>query len=151
MLVIPISRVPRDYLMFFRREVAQLVNWAGDPAKPVELGPNGVRLTPRKSFEAWREIVRGQCSPWSEPELRAAGALRVTLLEVILQLTANAEHERSDARDRQDLLISELNHRVRNISRPHQSPHLAKQGRCDRYPKLCILNRRPSASAGPRP
>lgn len=114
-LVIPISRVPRDYLMFFRREVAQLVNWAGDPAKPVELGPNGVRLTPRKSFEAWREIVRGQCSPWSEPELRAAGALRVTLLEVILQLTANAEHERSAARDRQDLLISELNHRVRNI------------------------------------
>jgi light-regulated signal transduction histidine kinase (bacteriophytochrome) len=32
-LAIPISRVPRDCLIFFRREVLRSVNWAGDPNK----------------------------------------------------------------------------------------------------------------------
>ncbi|MEM8754647.1 MAG: GAF domain-containing protein, partial [Pseudomonadota bacterium] len=64
LLAVPISRTPRDYLVLFRREIAQSVTWAGDPEKPVELGPNGARLTPRKSFEAWREVVRGKSAPW---------------------------------------------------------------------------------------
>ena len=115
MLAIPVSRVPRDYLIFFRREIAQSVTWAGDPAKPMTVGPNGTRLTPRKSFEAWREIIRGQSAPWTEPELRAADALRVTILEVVLRLTGAAEQEQQRATQRQDLLIAELNHRVRNI------------------------------------
>lgn len=115
MLAIPVSRTPRDYLIFFRREIAQSVTWAGDPAKPVSVGPNGIRLTPRKSFEAWREIIRGQSAAWTEPELRAADALRVTILEVVLRLTGVAEQERERAAQRQDLLIAELNHRVRNI------------------------------------
>lgn len=115
MLAIPVSRTPRDYLIFFRREIAQSITWAGDPAKPVSVGPNGIRLTPRKSFEAWREIIRGQSAAWSEPELRAADALRVTILEVVLRLTGIADQERDHAAQRQDLLIAELNHRVRNI------------------------------------
>lgn len=115
MLAIPVSRTPRDYLIFFRREIAQSVTWAGDPAKSVEVGPNGTRLTPRKSFEAWREIIRGQSAAWTEPELRAADALRVTVMEVVLRLTGLADHERELASQRQDLLIAELNHRVRNI------------------------------------
>ena len=114
-LAIPISRQPRDYLVFFRREVARSVNWAGDPKKPVTAGPNGVRLTPRKSFEAWREVVRGQSEPWSLADLRIAEQLRVTLLEVILRMTDAAEKERRAGQERQELLIAELNHRVRNI------------------------------------
>ena len=50
-LAIPISRVPRDCLIFFRREVLRSVNWAGDPNKSYQEGPLGARLTPRKSFE----------------------------------------------------------------------------------------------------
>ena len=115
MLAIPISRTPRDYLMFFRRELVRSVTWAGDPSKPVEAGPHGARLTPRRSFEAWREVVRGQSAPWTEPERRAAEALRVTLLEVVLRLTDAAEREREAAARRQDVLIAELNHRVRNV------------------------------------
>ncbi|BAU88780.1 response regulator receiver modulated GAF sensor protein [Methylorubrum populi] len=115
MLAVPVSRTPRDFLVFFRREVARTVTWAGNPEKPAGLGPNGVRLTPRKSFEAWTETVRGRSLPWSEVELRTAEALRVTLLEVILRLSDSAERERKEAQERQELLIAELNHRVRNI------------------------------------
>jgi light-regulated signal transduction histidine kinase (bacteriophytochrome)/CheY-like chemotaxis protein len=115
MMVVPLSRPPRDYLVFFRKEVARSVNWAGDPNKPVTVGPLGERLTPRKSFELWKETVRGQSLPWTEVECRIAESLRVSLLEVILRLTDLTEIERRRAQQRQELLIAELNHRVRNI------------------------------------
>ncbi|MFQ6548436.1 HWE histidine kinase domain-containing protein [Aestuariibius sp. 2305UL40-4] len=114
-MALPISRRPRDYIVLFRREVARAVQWGGNPDKPVEAGPNGVRLTPRKSFEAWKQIVKGHSSPWSRAELNAAEALRVTLLEAILKVADAAAHERKRAAEKQDLLIAELNHRVRNI------------------------------------
>ncbi len=115
MLVLPVSRRPRDYLVFFRREVAHDVHWAGNPDKPAELGPNGIRLTPRKSFEAWKQTVHGQSKPWTPTEYRAAEALRVTLLEVVLRITDSHIREREKAQEKQELLIAELNHRVRNI------------------------------------
>ncbi|WP_395645963.1 HWE histidine kinase domain-containing protein [Terricaulis sp.] len=114
-LAVPISRTPRDYLIFFRKEIARTVSWAGDPAKSVTVGPHGDRLTPRKSFEIWRETVRGQSTHFTAIDARIAESLRITMLEVILRLTDAAERERKAAQDRQELLIAELNHRVRNI------------------------------------
>jgi len=115
MLVMPLSRTPRDYLIYFRREMARTVNWAGDPTKPINIGPLGSRLTPRKSFELWQETVTGQAQPWTQADRRIADGLRVSLLEVILHLSDETEEERRRAMQRQDLLIAELNHRVRNI------------------------------------
>lgn len=114
-LVIPVSRSPRDYLVLWRKPLTQTVTWAGNPEKPVESGPNGDRLTPRKSFEAWRETVEGKAEKWSDAELDIAERLRVTLLEIILRLTDEAVAERAKAQQQQELLIAELNHRVRNI------------------------------------
>ncbi|MFN3226448.1 MAG: HWE histidine kinase domain-containing protein [Hyphomicrobiales bacterium] len=114
-LAIPVSRKPRDYLVLTRSEVARSVTWAGNPDKPVDLGPNGIRLTPRKSFEAWRETVRGKSQPWSPTELELAESLRTTLLEVILRSVDESNKVREQAQATQDLLIAELNHRVRNI------------------------------------
>ncbi|MBO0906354.1 HWE histidine kinase domain-containing protein [Jiella sonneratiae] len=116
LLAIPISRSPRDYLIFFRKEIVETVTWAGRPdEKPVEFGPNGPRLTPRKSFEAWQETVRGKSRPWLSSELKAAEALRVSILEVLLRFNEEAERQQTLATQRQELLIAELNHRVRNI------------------------------------
>ena len=117
LLALPISRTPRDYIVLFRRELRQTVTWAGRPqdAKQVEHGPNGPRLTPRKSFEAWQDTVLGRSAHWTVAETRAAEALRVTLLEVVLKLNDEAMQARKKAQEQQDLLISELNHRVRNV------------------------------------
>ena len=114
-LAIPISRTPRDCLIFFLREMLRSVNWAGDPHKTYSEGPLGARLTPRKSFELWQQTVAGQAKPWTAADLRIAESLRVTLLEVILQLSELAARERRGAQERQELMIAELNHRVRNI------------------------------------
>jgi light-regulated signal transduction histidine kinase (bacteriophytochrome)/CheY-like chemotaxis protein len=115
LLSVPISRVPRDYLVFFRREVVRTVTWAGDPTKVATPGPNGGRLSPRKSFEAWQETVRDQSERWSPRDVRTAEALRVTLVELVLRIADTAQAERTGAVRRNELLIAELNHRVRNI------------------------------------
>ncbi|RVT97875.1 GAF domain-containing protein [Rhodovarius crocodyli] len=115
MMAIPVSRRPRDYLVFFRKEVEREIRWAGNPEKPVTVGPLGARLTPRESFELWRETARGQSEPWTLAQRRLAEGLRVSLLEVILKHADLLENERKAARQRQELLIGELNHRVRNI------------------------------------
>lgn len=115
MLAIPISRSPRDYVVLFRPEIVKSVRWAGDPHKPVEYGPNGPRLTPRQSFEEWKELVQGRSEPFTSPEIRVAETLRATLIEVVLRLADEAAAERHQANARQEVLIAELNHRVRNI------------------------------------
>jgi light-regulated signal transduction histidine kinase (bacteriophytochrome)/CheY-like chemotaxis protein len=115
LLAIPISRSPRDYVVLFRSEMVRSVRWAGDPYKPVKYGPNGPRLTPRESFAEWRELVQGKSKPFTFSELRVAETLRATLIEVVLRLADEAAAERHQASARQELLIAELNHRVRNI------------------------------------
>ena len=115
LLALPVSRIPRDYIVLFRQEIIKSVTWAGNPQKPAEPGPNGIRLTPRKSFEAWKEVVRHHSMPWKDTEVAAAESLRVTLMEVVLRMTDTVLRERSKAHERQEILIAELNHRVRNI------------------------------------
>ena len=114
-LAVPISRTPRDYIVFFRREVAQSVKWAGNPNKPVEVGPNGTRLTPRKSFDTWSELVRNTSAHWTGSEVQTGESLRLSLIEIVLKLTDESNETRQKAADKQELLIAELNHRVRNI------------------------------------
>lgn len=115
LLAIPISRSPRDYVVLFRSEMKEAVRWAGDPHKPVQYGPNGPRLTPRESFAEWQEQVEGRSTPFTPSQLRVAETLRATLIEVVLRLADEAAAERHQANARQELLIAELNHRVRNI------------------------------------
>ncbi|RZJ90435.1 MAG: response regulator, partial [Brevundimonas sp.] len=115
LLAIPISRTPRDYVVLFRKELIHSVRWAGDPHKPVEYGPNGPRLSPRESFAEWKELVEAHSQPFTASEIRVAETLRATLIEVVLRLADEASAERQQASARQELLIAELNHRVRNI------------------------------------
>ena len=115
LIAIPLSRQPRDYVVLFRGEQLRAVRWAGNPEKPVELGPNGARLTPRKSFELWSELVKGRSVPFSTSERRIAESVLTGMLEVLVRLSDAARHERANAFQRQEILIAELNHRVRNI------------------------------------
>lgn len=115
LLVIPVSRSTRDFIVLSRREVAKSVQWAGAPDKPVVETDGGQRLSPRSSFAAWQEVVRDQSAAWSDSEIRTAEALRITLTEVILKMSETALAERIAAHERQEILIAELNHRVRNI------------------------------------
>ena len=115
MLAIPISRQPRDYVLLFRREKLRTVTWAGDPRKPAQVSDDASPLRPRASFDAWREEMRGRSDPFTDNEMSIADTLRTALIEVVLKFTETAESDRQRATQRQELLIAELNHRVRNI------------------------------------
>lgn len=112
-LVLPLSRGSRDALVLWRRPLERVVTWAGDPRK-AKAAP-GTMLEPRASFAAWQELVRGHSAQWNGEECEIAARLRRTLIEVILRMRDDLTRERARAAAQQDLLIAELNHRVRNI------------------------------------
>ncbi|KPF46431.1 HWE histidine kinase domain-containing protein [Rhizobium sp. AAP43] len=114
-MAVPLSQLPRDYLLFFRKERLQTLNWAGNPEKSYETGPLGDRLTPRKSFAIWKETVQRQAEPWRETDLEIAEAIRAATVEIVLRHNEVMEKERSKADVRQRMLNEELNHRVKNI------------------------------------
>lgn len=115
MLVIPMSRKPKDLLIYLRKEEMQSVRWAGNPEKPVEYGPNGIRLTPRKSFEAWVELRKGYSLPWTDQQIGLAEQIKMVLLEIIVRNLDDYNRIVSETQSQKDMLIGELNHRVRNI------------------------------------
>jgi len=101
LLAIRITRVPGEYVLWFRPEKPQTVNWAGNPTKPVEPGPYGDRLYPRKSFEIWKEEVRLTSEPWRSSEIEAVRRLRIAITEAVLRRAeevsrANVRLERSN-------------------------------------------------------
>lgn len=73
--VLAISLPPAgSWLMWFRPELIQVIAWGGTPEKPAGVGEPGL-LHPRKSFDTWRETVRGQSMPWEPAVLAAVGEL----------------------------------------------------------------------------
>lgn len=85
-LALEISRVHHNYIVWFRPEVIQTVNWGGNPNKPVEVESDGsLRLTPRQSFALWQETLRGCSLPWKPCELEAVVELRSLLVGVVLR------------------------------------------------------------------
>ena len=114
-LAVPFASTPRDYLLFFRKELTQIVHWGGNPNKAVEVGARGTRIGPRKSFASWRQEVTGRSPPWHSAEMHIAEGLRVSLLDVSLRRSDITERHQRNAQESQALLIAELNHRVKNI------------------------------------
>ncbi|MGO4352759.1 HWE histidine kinase domain-containing protein [Rhizobium sp. RAF36] len=114
-LAIPISVSSPDFLVFFRSEEAHQVEWAGEPRKKEELTENGVRLSPRGSFDTWREDVRHKSLPWSKADVVVAESIRGYVRDVMLSHNDATEEQRERTESQRKLLNSELNHRVKNI------------------------------------
>lgn len=115
LLAIPLSHTGSDCLLFFRKELVQTLEWAGNPEKTYETGPLGDRLTPRKSFAIWKETVKAQSQAWSEADREIAEIARIAIVEVVLRHNELMAGERRKSEVRQRMLNQELNHRVKNI------------------------------------
>ncbi|HYF72830.1 MAG TPA: SpoIIE family protein phosphatase [Nocardioides sp.] len=75
--VLRIGSAPDRWLLWLRPEQEQVVDWGGDPTNKLLSAAEGpeVRLSPRKSFEKWRQVVRGRSLPWTSWQVDAADAL----------------------------------------------------------------------------
>ncbi len=102
LLAIPIGK--RNYVLWFRPEVIQTVNWGGNPNEAFEVNESegNLRLCPRKSFELWKETVRLTSLPWQSVEIKAALDLRRAIVNIVLEQAEElallvAELERFDS------------------------------------------------------
>ena len=82
-----IGEGPDRWLMWLRPAMERTVDWGGDPRnKQIASGEDaGVRLSPRKSFEKWREVVSGRSVPWLDADAEAARNLRGHLSSLMLK------------------------------------------------------------------
>jgi two-component sensor histidine kinase len=121
-------------VLWFRAEEVEVIEWAGDPTAK-HVGPAGA-LTPRASFQAWRETVHGKSRRWTLPEMEAAARLRSAVLDVrrnrqlaeLNQRLLATLGEKDLLLRQKEFLIGEVNHRVQN-SLQLVSSFLALQGR----------------------
>ena len=87
MLAVRISSVQQRYVMWFRPEVVSAVRWAGEPIKQEA---TDLQLTPRASFDQWKEIVRGRSEPWAAMEIESAMEFRAALTSIGLRRAEEA-------------------------------------------------------------
>ena len=83
LLAIRTSQLHPSYVLWFRPEEVQEVTWGGDPNKAVATDTG--RLTPRKSFEQWKQKVHGRAKPWEAAVVEAARGFRNAVLNVVLR------------------------------------------------------------------
>jgi len=107
MLALPFDPLGQGWCVLLRVEQIDTVAWGGRPDKTEALGALGARLTPRGSFDAWHETVRGCAHPW-EPGVLANA--RLTLAE--LMRAVNAHRAQTEATRAQ--LLAMLGHDLRD-------------------------------------
>ena len=119
-IAVKLSTSRADYLMWFRKEQLLSVTWAGDPSKPV-VGNDPLELSPRRSFAAWSEMVRGTALSWTSSDIALARAFGDSLIDIILQVNAVrlliAEHQVKQTRatvanSHQSVVIADAQGRV---------------------------------------
>ena len=93
--------------MLLRKEQIETVLWGGRPEKEYAAGALGPRLTPRGSFDLWRETVRGKAEPWDATDLDSAQKL----LDELLRAEAARVAEIGRARNH---LLAMLGHDLRD-------------------------------------
>ena len=92
-LMIQVINKPNDGILWFRGDVSRTVHWGGDPDSGKHLAqasgqPEGsMRISPRKSFVAWKQIQVGRSLPWLPSELEAACGLKRIVTKALLQRT----------------------------------------------------------------
>jgi two-component system, chemotaxis family, sensor kinase Cph1 len=94
-LAIQLSGAPAITIIWWRAELVQTVHWAGQPDQILAASSNGEHLRPRKSFEIWKETVRGSSQSWDATDRFAARELKAILQEVALNHIRVAEQERA--------------------------------------------------------
>ena len=94
------------YVMLFRSEFRQEVKWAGNPDDGVKVGPLGARLTPRGSFELWKQTTSQQSRTWEPSARELLARLTNELRERVLEWTNDQERMRN-------LLVGMFGHDLR--------------------------------------
>ena len=109
-LAIPKPAADYRYLLYFRKDASKIISWAGNPTKELVKTKDGFRLTPRASFEEYKELKQKTSETFEQGDMIIAETLPGALSKVLFTILVESQH-----RQRMGLVIRELNHRVRNM------------------------------------
>ncbi len=85
LLAMPISRIHKHYMLWFRPETEHTIDWAGNPYDKTTAAGALAQLSPRTSFDTWRETIHGTSAPWHSGEIEMAVEFRSALLGLALE------------------------------------------------------------------
>ncbi len=111
LLYYSLGKDSQSCIIWYRPETITQVNWAGDPNKAIEKNENG--LSPRKSFELWKEFVKCQSNPWLSPELNAAANYAHAMRRQVDLIRLNEESQRNLDLNQ---TLTEINSELENIN-----------------------------------
>lgn len=83
LLVIPLNGRTDEYVLLFRPEVIQVINWGGNPENRIQFESDMKTYHPRFSFKLWQEQVRGISEKWKPEEIQLAENLRNFLFQFL--------------------------------------------------------------------
>ncbi|MDJ0658387.1 MAG: ATP-binding protein [Crocosphaera sp.] len=108
------------HIFWFRPEVIQTVEWAGDPNQSLSVDDDGkIKLSPRQSFELWKETVKATAIPWQTFEQEAAEKLRDSVLLAALEFSHTAMEQAVTKADAANQAKSEF---LANMSHELRTP-----------------------------
>ena len=75
MLALPLPASVGTHIIWYRDDWARDLKWGGNPGaslRPDLTSTDLKSLSPRRSFETWRQAVVGQSRPWTPAQIEAA-------------------------------------------------------------------------------
>lgn len=100
-----VERGKNEMLIWFRKEFDEHINWAGNPEKKFEVflqnGEEKHIISPRTSFHAFTENIKGNSKRWNSKNISAVQTMRDVILET--------SHKQYNA-------IKELNNQLRKVN-----------------------------------
>lgn len=76
MIALPLDAAKGEFIIGFRPEVVQEVNWGGNPNEAIKFEKDNVTYHPRNSFRLWQQVVKNTSLPWRTEEVMAAEDLK---------------------------------------------------------------------------
>lgn len=94
LIVTQSAEYPGCCIMFIRYEQIYAINWAGEPIKNITIDNGVTSISPRASFETWKEIVKGTSSPFKKEEIDSALIFTKELFSALTQFSLYDETRR---------------------------------------------------------
>lgn len=87
LMILPLEPDSLSYIVAFRPEVIQQVNWGGNPNEVIRFEPDGKKYHPRASFEIWQQVLSKTAVSWRPEELEMAESFRKSLKAYLFNKT----------------------------------------------------------------
>jgi chemotaxis family two-component system sensor kinase Cph1 len=81
LLAFPVIPAKGEYILCFRAEILQRIDWGGNPNEAIQFNDDMKTYHPRYSFEVWKEEIKNTSQPFQEYEINFAKELQRVFIE----------------------------------------------------------------------